>query len=55
MWTSGVALEGLDADVLAGQNRQNKGTGTLLSDAGLKAHGLLWVSAVEKYLDMVLR
>jgi len=48
LWASGIALERPDTDVLTGQNRQNNGTGTQLSDAGLKAHGLLWASAVDK-------
>jgi hypothetical protein len=55
LWASGVALEGPDTDTLTGQNRQNNGTGTHFSDAGLKAHGLLWATAVEKYLDVALR
>jgi len=55
LWAGGVALEGPDTDTLTGENRQNNGTGTHFSDAGLKAHGLLWATAVERYLDTVLR
>jgi hypothetical protein len=55
LWREGLALEGPDTDTLTGTYRQNGGTGVHFSDAGLKAHGLLWAEKVEIYLDQVLR
>lgn len=55
LWESGVALEGPDTDTLTMQYRQNNGKGVHFNNAGLKAHGMLWASAVEAYLDTILR
>src|SRR5215469_8225525 len=55
LWKSGIALQGPDTDTLGSPYRQNNGRGVHFSDAGLKAHGLLWADAVEKWLDSVLR
>jgi hypothetical protein len=55
LWSKGIALEGPDTDTLGPSYRQNGGTGVHFSDAGLKAHGLLWATKVEAYLDQVLR
>jgi hypothetical protein len=55
LWQSGIALQGPDTDSLTAQYRQNSGKGTHLNDAGLKAHGLLWAEAVEKWLDTALK
>jgi len=54
LWSSGVALQGPDTDTLGTAYRQNNGKGIHFSDAGLKAHGLLWAQAVEVYLDREL-
>jgi hypothetical protein len=54
LWKSGVALQGPDTDTLGSSYRQNNGKGVHFSDAGLKAHGLLWADAVEKWLDPIL-
>jgi hypothetical protein len=51
LWISGVALQGPDSDTLTAPYRQNNGKGVHMNDAGLKAHGLLWAEAVERYLD----
>jgi hypothetical protein len=55
LWRSGIALQGPDTDSLTAQYRQNNGKGTHFNDAGLKAHGLLWAEAVEKWLDTALK
>jgi hypothetical protein len=55
LWKSSVALEGPDTDTLGSPYRQNNGKGVHFSDAGLKAHGLLWADSVEKWLDTILR
>jgi hypothetical protein len=54
LWTAGVALQGPDSDTLTETYRQNNGKGVHMNDAGLKAHGLLWAEAVERYLDSIL-
>ena len=55
LWKSGIALQGPDTDTLGSPYRQNNGKGVHFSDAGLKAHGILWADAVEKWLDTVLQ
>lgn len=55
LWLSGVALQGPDTDALTSVYRQNNGKGTHFNNSGLKAHGLLWADAVEKWLDTVLQ
>jgi len=55
LWLDGIAAQGPDSDALTAAYRQNNGTGTHFNEAGLKAHGLLWAAAVERYLDAVLR
>jgi hypothetical protein len=54
LWRTGVALQGPDTDTLGPAYRQNGGKGVHFSDAGLKAHGLLWARQVELYLDPLL-
>jgi len=54
LWESGIALQGPDTDTLTAPYRQNNGKGVHFNDAGLKAHGLLWAQAVERYLDAKL-
>jgi hypothetical protein len=54
LWRSGVALQGPDTDALGPAYRQNGGKGVHFSDAGLRAHGLLWAHQVEIYLDPLL-
>jgi hypothetical protein len=54
LWRMGVALQGPDTDTLGPAYRQNGGKGVHFSDAGLKAHGLLWAHQVELYLDPLL-
>lgn len=51
LWSEGVALEGPNTDTLGPEYRQNGGKGVHLSDAGLKAHGLMWAKAIERYID----
>jgi hypothetical protein len=55
LWKSGIALQGPDTDTLGSAYRQNNGKGVHFSDAGLKAHGLLWADAVERWLDTTLQ
>ena len=55
LWKSGIALQGPDTDTLGSAYRQNNGKGVHFSDRGLKAHGLLWASAVAAWLDNILR
>lgn len=54
LWRTKVALQGPDTDTLGPAYRQNGGKGVHFSDAGLKAHGLLWAHQVELYLDPLL-
>ena len=54
LWRPDLAIEGPDTDTLTAPYRQNAGKGTHFSDAGLKAHGLLWADKVSQYLDAVL-
>lgn len=51
LWQKGIALEGPNTDTLGSEYRQNHGMGVHFSDAGLKAHGVLWAEAVERYVD----
>lgn len=55
LWRTGVALQGPDTDTLGPVYRQNGGKGVHFSDAGLKAHGLLWAHQIELYLDPLLQ
>ena len=46
LWQSGVSLQGPDTDVLTGSMRDGGGSGIHLSAAGLRAHGIMWATAV---------
>ena len=55
LWRKRVAIEGANTDLPGREYRENHGAGVHFNDAGLRAHGKLWTSAVEAYLDRVLR
>jgi hypothetical protein len=54
LWASGIAFAGPNTDVLGAPYRQNNGKGVHMNDAGLKAHGAMWASIVEQYIESAL-
>jgi hypothetical protein len=53
LWKRGIALQGPDTDSLAGDNRQNHGTGVHMSAKGLEAHGGLWAERVAAWISQL--
>ncbi|SPF47654.1 conserved exported hypothetical protein [Candidatus Sulfopaludibacter sp. SbA4] len=53
LWKEGLAIEGPDTDALAGEYRQNHGTGVHMSAKGREAHGKMLAEKVEAWLDGV--
>jgi Carbohydrate esterase, sialic acid-specific acetylesterase/Prolyl oligopeptidase family len=51
LWTTGVALEGPNTDLLVGAMREAGGQGVHFSGTGLREHGRLWAEKVGAWLE----
>ena len=54
VWESGVALAGLDSDVMTNHLRESHGQGVHFSGPGLREHGTRWAGKIAPWLEQQL-